>query len=213
MTRRIVAFAVLVGLLGTSGLAVVVSWVRGDGTGPAGSLGCPSDLERLIPGLASLDILDARPDGASADGGRLAGCDTESVYVYVRQDYRFSGDQADVRSFYEEAARDRGWRAVEGLTLPPDQLCFVKPAGDLDLRLSIAPTAGLGLGGGYSLSLAARDLRNVTASDVVALAGIAYSGGGGSASESGPEGPAPVPAFGAAYMDGGGNGVAGALPC
>ncbi|GGP13811.1 hypothetical protein LDL08_20840 [Nonomuraea glycinis] len=128
MKRQIVAGLIIVGLIGTSGLAVVAS--------AAGSLfgtdtGCAGAEQRLQPVLSSLAILDQAPAGAEALGGRSSGCEAGDLHVYVGQNYRFTGGRADVLAFYDQQATQSGWRrAPANPSVTNDRsLCYTGSVG------------------------------------------------------------------------------------
>ncbi len=128
MKRQIVATLVIVGLIGTSGLAVVAS--------AAGSLfgsdsGCAGAEQRLLPALSSLAILGQAPQTAEPLGGRSSGCEPDDQYVYVAQSYRFTGARTDVLAFYDQQATQAGWRRpAAGPSATNDRsLCYVGSVG------------------------------------------------------------------------------------
>jgi hypothetical protein len=107
--RQIVAGLIIVGLVGTSGLAVVATAA---GSFFGSDTGCAGAEKRLLPVLSSLAILDQAPGDAVALGGRSSGCEPDYQQVYVGQNYRFTAPRSDVLAFYDQQATQSGWRRV-----------------------------------------------------------------------------------------------------
>ncbi|GAA3092176.1 hypothetical protein GCM10017600_48620 [Streptosporangium carneum] len=108
--------------------APFVSWVL--------TYGCDADDDRLAASLATLGILDVRPADATPQEGRSSTCENDSRVTTVGQAYRVSGSQADVLSFYRDAAIKDGWTPSpesEGKGMD----CFTKSVGGRDVELSV----------------------------------------------------------------------------
>lgn len=168
MKRQIVAGLIIVGLIGTSGLAVVAS--------AAGSLfgtdsGCAGAEERLLPVLSSLAILDQAPAGAEPLGGRSSGCEAADLHVYVGQNYRFTGARADVLSFYDQRATQSGWRrAAANPSVTNDRsLCYTGSAGGAAAFAYVwfPSDSGLAASNEYNVTVSALDGKSPTAGAVM----------------------------------------------
>jgi hypothetical protein len=159
--RQIVAGLIIVGLIGTSGLAVVAS--------AAGSLfgtdsGCAGAEERLVPALSSLAILGQAPAGAEPLGGRSSGCEADDLHVYVGQNYRFTGARGDVLSFYDQQATQAGWqRARTNPTVTTDRsLCYTGSVGGATAFAYVwfPGDSGLAAANEYNVTVSALDGRS-----------------------------------------------------
>ncbi|WP_347589855.1 hypothetical protein [Acrocarpospora sp. B8E8] len=103
---------------------------------------CSSENMEIAPGLASYEIFDVHPEGASSSGGASVECDEDDDYVYAGKSYKTSDGNADILSYYKDAAQADGWRPmVSNAPSPPpggsNSLCFSKPMGDTAAYFSV----------------------------------------------------------------------------
>ncbi|MEU6483796.1 hypothetical protein [Streptomyces sp. NPDC046887] len=105
---------------------------------------CEGTDEARVKETAALDILGARPDGATVPRGFEevdAGCwaDSGEVVVYADRTYAFPGTRAEAAAHYRTVAVQDGWGAAP--ETPPGELCFTKDA--MALRIAFLTAEGL----------------------------------------------------------------------
>lgn len=101
---------------------------------------CAEGYDLVAEALEPFDVLEARPPGTVAAGGRESSCDDDDHAVSVGQSYRPGpayDEQGEIEPFYRALALRRGWRVEPAPDGAEEEPCLVRDVGKRQVTLAL----------------------------------------------------------------------------